>query len=113
MPEKRESYDPHGAGQGDAVNVKLVLHRMGVACAVRQSGQPDGRWLLTALSRLEDVLELPSVDCQLPISEVYEQVELVAGEASPWSVTGGGRSQEQANQGLTRCGPLLCDSAPP
>jgi Uma2 family endonuclease len=40
--------------------------------------QPDGRWLLTALRRLEDVLELPSAGCRLPVAEVYEQVELVS-----------------------------------
>jgi Uma2 family endonuclease len=40
--------------------------------------QPDGRWLLTAVNRMEDVLELPSIGCQLPVSEVYEQVDLVS-----------------------------------
>lgn len=37
--------------------------------------QPDGQWLLTAKSNLEDSLELKSVDCRLLLSDLYEKVE--------------------------------------
>jgi Uma2 family endonuclease len=37
--------------------------------------QPDGRWMLTAASRLEDVLEIESIDCRLALADVYEKVE--------------------------------------
>jgi Uma2 family endonuclease len=37
--------------------------------------QPDGRWLLTSASRLEDSLDLPSVGCRLNLSDLYEKVE--------------------------------------
>jgi Uma2 family endonuclease len=39
--------------------------------------QPDGRWLLTAASSLEDTLELPATGCRLPLAELYEKVEFV------------------------------------
>jgi Uma2 family endonuclease len=39
--------------------------------------QPDGRWMLTAASRLEDVLEIESIDCRLALADVYEKVEPV------------------------------------
>jgi Uma2 family endonuclease len=39
--------------------------------------QPDGRWLLTAASRLEDTLELPAAGCRLPLADLYEKVEFV------------------------------------
>jgi Uma2 family endonuclease len=38
--------------------------------------QPDGRWLLTAVTRLEDSIDLPSVGCGLLLADLYEKVEL-------------------------------------
>jgi Uma2 family endonuclease len=38
--------------------------------------QPDGRWLLTAVTRLEDSIDLPSVGCRLLLADLYEKVEL-------------------------------------
>ena len=38
--------------------------------------QPDGRWLLTAISRAEDIVELESIGCKLVLAEVYEKVDL-------------------------------------
>lgn len=40
--------------------------------------QPDGRWLLTSASRLEDSLTLDSVDARLLMADIYEKVELPA-----------------------------------
>jgi len=37
--------------------------------------QPDGRWLLTAKDRLEDTIDLESVDCRLLLADLYERVE--------------------------------------
>jgi Uma2 family endonuclease len=39
--------------------------------------QPDGRWLLTAASSLEDTLEMPAVGCSISLADVYEKVEFV------------------------------------
>jgi Uma2 family endonuclease len=39
--------------------------------------QPDGRWLLTAASGLEDTLQLPTTGCRVPLAELYEKVEFV------------------------------------
>ena len=36
--------------------------------------QPDG-WHLTSADRLEDTLDLPSIGCRLPLSDLYEQVD--------------------------------------
>jgi len=38
--------------------------------------QPSGRWLLSSASLLEDSLEIPSLGCSLPLSELYDQVDL-------------------------------------
>lgn len=47
--------------------------------------QPDNRWLLEAYEGLEAVAVLPSIDCALPLAEVYDKVEWPADEdaASP------------------------------
>jgi Uma2 family endonuclease len=37
--------------------------------------QADGRWLLTSANRLEDTLELESVNCRLSLAELYEKVD--------------------------------------
>jgi Uma2 family endonuclease len=38
--------------------------------------QADGRWLLTNVRGLESAIELHSVGCVLPLSDIYEGVEL-------------------------------------
>jgi Uma2 family endonuclease len=40
--------------------------------------QPDGGWLLTSASRLEDVLSLQSIACQLTLADLYEKVDFSA-----------------------------------
>ena len=42
--------------------------------------QPDNRWLLTAYEGLEAVAVLSSIDCELPLAEVYDKVEWPAEE---------------------------------
>ena len=37
--------------------------------------QPDGRWMLTASSRLEDSIDLQSVGCHLALADLYENVD--------------------------------------
>ena len=38
--------------------------------------QPDGRWLLTSASRLEDSLDLQAAGFRLALAELYEKVDL-------------------------------------
>jgi Uma2 family endonuclease len=38
--------------------------------------QSDGRWLITAVSRLEDSLDLQSVGAHLALADLYERVDL-------------------------------------
>lgn len=40
--------------------------------------QPDNRWLLSETNRLEDTIHLPSIDCALALTEVYDKVEMPA-----------------------------------
>jgi Uma2 family endonuclease len=42
---------------------------------------PDGEWILRSTDRLEDVVELKSVGCQLSLADLYEKVEF--GERGP------------------------------
>lgn len=46
--------------------------RIGVELFTRQ---PEGGWLLTAASRMEDTIELPATDCRLSLAAIYEKVE--------------------------------------
>jgi len=34
------------------------------------------QWLLTAYSRPEEILQLPALECAIPLAEIYAQVEL-------------------------------------
>jgi Uma2 family endonuclease len=52
--------------------VMVASERIGADLYTRQ---PDGRWMLRAASRLEDVLEIESIDCRLVLADVYEKVE--------------------------------------
>ena len=44
--------------------------------------QPDGRWLLTTASRLEDSLDLQSVGVDLALADLYEKVDFPAPPAA-------------------------------
>jgi len=37
--------------------------------------QPDNQWLLSEASDLHDTVQLPSINCALALSDVYEKVE--------------------------------------
>ena len=39
--------------------------------------QPDNRWLLAEADSVHDTLHLPSIDCHLALSEVYDKVDIV------------------------------------
>jgi Uma2 family endonuclease len=38
--------------------------------------QAEGGWLLTETHQLDDVLELPSIGCRLPLREIYAKVDV-------------------------------------
>ena len=41
------------------------------------------QWLLTVLGNPDDVLALNSIDCRIPLSDIYERVEFeAAGQPS-------------------------------
>ena len=42
------------------------------------SRQPDGAWSLTEVSGLDASLDLASINCRLPLAEVYDRVEFAA-----------------------------------
>lgn len=42
--------------------------------------QPDGTWLWTAVEGLDETIALPTIDCTLPLAEVYDQIEFFTEE---------------------------------
>ncbi len=38
--------------------------------------QTDGKWSATEISRLDGVLVLPSIDCRIPLAEVYRHTKV-------------------------------------
>jgi len=56
----------------------VASDRMHVDLYTRQA---DGRWLLTSANRLEDTLDLESVNCRLSLAELYEKVDLEGARA--------------------------------
>ena len=50
----------------------VASERVGAELFTRQ---PDGRWLLTEATRMEDTIEIASVDCRLTLADLYEKVE--------------------------------------
>jgi Uma2 family endonuclease len=44
--------------------------------------QPGGEWLLAAVSRLEDTVELDSVGCQIQLADIYQDVNLPTGASA-------------------------------
>ncbi|MGE3542140.1 MAG: Uma2 family endonuclease [Candidatus Tectimicrobiota bacterium] len=45
--------------------------------------QPDNRWLLAETNNLDDSIHLPSIVCNLALTEVYDKVETLHGEKGP------------------------------
>lgn len=43
--------------------------------------QPDGSWIFSESTNIGETIHLPSIDCELPLSEVYDDVEF-EGEPS-------------------------------
>lgn len=56
--------------------VLISQHRPLVEHYVRQ---PDGSWSYSSANRLEEVIDLTSIDCRLPLSEVYDRIVFPAG----------------------------------
>jgi Uma2 family endonuclease len=78
LSESTEAYD---RGQKFALYRTLESLREYVmisslrASVERYTRQPDGQWLFMALTRLEDSLDLESIDCHLLLADLYEKVE--------------------------------------
>jgi len=54
-----------------------------IECFTRQ---PDDRWMLSKAERLEDVITLESIDCTLPLTEVYARVQFESSERTQTEV---------------------------
>lgn len=50
----------------------IASERIGAELFTRQ---PSGQWLLTAATRPEETIELPSVACRIGLADIYEKVE--------------------------------------
>ena len=42
--------------------------------------QPDDRWLFSASDSLRDVVEIASIECELPLADVYDKVDMSGDE---------------------------------
>jgi Uma2 family endonuclease len=40
--------------------------------------QPDNQWLLSEIEGLQGTLHLPSINCDLPLADLYDKVEIVS-----------------------------------
>jgi Uma2 family endonuclease len=58
--------------------VLIAQDRISVEHFQRQGDQ----WLLTEYTRPDSLLEMPSVDCRIPLSEIYDKVEFAAQGSS-------------------------------
>lgn len=56
--------------------VLVSQHRPLVEHYVRQ---PDGSWSYSSASDLSEVIDMPSIGCRLPLSEVYDRIVFPAG----------------------------------
>ena len=55
----------------------ISTERVSAELFVRQA---DGRWLLSAATNMEDVLDLQSVGCGIALADLYEDVDLTRAE---------------------------------
>jgi Uma2 family endonuclease len=39
--------------------------------------QPDNQWLLSETESLQDIIHLPSINCNLAVADIYEKVDIV------------------------------------
>lgn len=44
--------------------------------------QSDGRWVHNAFDGLDDTFRIPSVGCEIPVSEIYDRVDLPTDDAA-------------------------------
>ncbi len=42
--------------------------------------QADGRWVHNAFDGLDDTFRIPSINCDIPLSEIYDRVEFADGQ---------------------------------
>ena len=40
--------------------------------------QENGGWLLTELSKIQDIMELPTISCQVNLSDIYAKIDFSA-----------------------------------
>jgi len=74
-----ESYDrgaKFGAYRTIPTFAEYLLLAQDRVCAEHFVKQPAGGWLLTEMSRIEEVLDLPSIGCSLAMRDVYDRVVL-------------------------------------
>ena len=57
--------------------VLVSQHRPLVEHYVRQ---PDGSWSYSSAGDLSEAIDLPSIDCRLPLSEIYDRIIFPAGD---------------------------------
>src|SRR5687768_4534321 len=54
---------------------ELVLISQHQPTAERYTRQPDNTWLFTEVASIDGTLELPSIDCRIPMADIYERID--------------------------------------
>lgn len=78
--DRGEKFGHYRRVEGLTDYVLVAQNRMRVE---RYARQPDGRWLLTEHSGPEAVLDLSAIGCRLPLTELYDKVDLPAEPGPP------------------------------
>jgi Uma2 family endonuclease len=77
--DRGRKFEQYGAIASLQEYLMVASDRVHVDLYTRQA---DGRWLLTSANRLEDKLELESLNCRLSVAELYEKVDLEGAQAA-------------------------------
>jgi Uma2 family endonuclease len=77
--DRGRKFEQYGAIASLQEYLMVASDRMHVDLYTRQA---QGRWLLTSADRLQDTLDLESVNCRLSLAELYEKVDLEGAQAA-------------------------------
>jgi Uma2 family endonuclease len=71
--DRGEKFEHYRTLESLADYVLVAQDKYHVEHLVRRS---DNRWLLTETNRVEDAISIESIDCTLPLVEIYDKVSM-------------------------------------
>jgi len=79
--DRGEKFEKYRKLESLKAYVLVSQYRAHVEQFVRQA---DGRWLLSEATGLDATIELPTVDCRLPLAEIYAKVTFAEEVEEEW-----------------------------